>query len=280
MPISIPEMKTLRFQGPRSIAASSDASILFGAGYTHHRTHLVLGGGLLLAHITAVNVYLNGRLFRQLGSATNLDRRNKYYGMTAFSANNVLTISHIREGLRRFVESHSTAIGMATGVANPVDSMEIRLTLSASAPAPSTIDVYGEVSAPKETVFVLQDKEDLFEYTTNGDKLMNQIFQRDEVLDCLFFELTGCAVDEIQLTYADKLIQQRIAALQSHIQASTVYRTAQADLWTFDKSERGFGKEPIVYGPSGRFEAKLTLSGISGSASVKLRKSTIENWVA
>lgn len=271
--MNIPFIETIINEAPASVVAGETAVIRIRPGYTRLRDHIILGGSLTLAHLESIQVWINGQIQRELGSADDLDKRNQYYGMPAHSVNSILTVSHIREGLRRFVETHATGVGMGTGpnVKNPIHTMEIRIKIASGAPAGS-ISSYGEVSQPTPPGLLLKETLDTKEYTTNGEKTISDLITGPEEIDAIFIEEDGATVDSLRVFNQGRTIHERTAALNKHIIDSGQFRVNQSGLYILDKSERGFGKEPLLVSPVSRFELKPTLSGISGTGKIHIRK--------
>lgn len=268
----IPQISTIENEAPRNVSPGQTAIIAIRPGYTRLREHLTLGGSLTLDKITDISIWKNGQILRQLGSATDLDKRNQYNGLPSYASSGVLTISHIREGLRRFVETHATGVGMATGVKDAINSLDIKLEIDGTAPASSTITSVGEVTSPRGPGIILRETVEDFEYNTNGEKVINSLIQEDEQIDCIFLEENNLTVDSLEVRNFGTQIFSRTAAVNNHIINSGGFKLPQSGLFAYDKSERGFGKEPLIVTPNGRFELRPIISGVSADAVLKVRK--------
>jgi len=268
----IPQISTIENEAPRSVTPGQTAIISIRPGYTRLREHIVLGGGLTLADITDISIWKNGQILRQLGSATDLDKRNQYNGIPSHASSSVLTISHCREGLRRFVETYATGVGMATGVKDAINNLEIKFDIDGGANAASTIVSSAEVTSPRGPGIILKETIEEFEYVSNGEKVINSIVHEDEQIDSIFLEEDGLAVDSLEVMNFKQQIFKRTASMNNHIINSGGFKLPQSNLFTFDKSERGFGKEPLIVTPNSRFELRPTISGVSGSGTLKVRK--------
>jgi hypothetical protein len=267
---ALAQLATILNEAPRSVASNSDAIISIRPGYTRLREHLILTG-LVLADITAISIWKNGQIFRQLGSATQLDKINQYNGLPSFASSGVLTISHCREGLRRFVETHATGVGMATGTENAINSLEIKLTIGTVGGTPS-IESYGEVTAPTQAGIILGESIRTMTYAANGEIVIDDLITQPEQLDAIFLEETGLVVDRLEVFNNERSIFNRPKVLNDCIINQGGFKLPQANLFAYDKSERGFGKEPLLVTPNSRFRLVMNISGITGTGTLKVRK--------
>lgn len=270
---------TLLNEAPRSIIPGSDAVIMILAGSTRIREHLILSGGLLLSHIKNVTIKTNGNQRRHLGSGAWIDLMNQHNGLESFANSGVLTISHIREGLRKFKETHATAVGMANSpdIVNAIGSMEIRITLDASAPATSHIESYGDVTVPLPPGVVMNEVIHSFDVQTDGEKTISNLFERHEKVNAIFLEYENCAIDRLIVNNNRREIFNRPKAVNDHILKSGGYKIPQAGYFALDKTERGFGEEIISVNRTSFFELKPTFSSVVADAKVHVHVQTIEN---
>lgn len=272
-----PRLETIKGR-TEDLPASSQPRFFMGPGYTVLRSHLVPSASVTLADIEAIQLRLNGTAYRDLGSATNLDKHNQFDGIPAFSANGVLTIDHTRTGLRRFVETHISGIGMDPKAENPIDSLEIVLTIGSGIAASQTCTVYHEVTNAAGTTMVIKETSRVFTYTGNGEQIIDDLVKsnQESIASIALFE-GSLSVDELEVRNARKTVFHRTDDLNTHIINSAPFKTVQSGLFVFDKGERGFGKEPLVTRRDD-LELILQVSGISGSGTVTVQKRELVRW--
>jgi len=249
-------------------------------GKTRLRDHLVLSG-VTLAEITQIELVLNGEVVRNLGSAVEADVIQQYNGLPAYSTNSVLTISHVREGLRRFAESMMTGIGMATKTTNgqrPITSMEYRFTVAGTASATDSIALYSQSTAPTNPGVLLYENVETHLLTTNGEQQIRDLVKGPEEIDSIFLYENTLSVDSMIVQVANREIFNRTEGVNKQVVDCSGFKTYQTEFFPFDKSENGWGKEPLIVTPQDELVLKPTVSSTSGSTSVKVFKRHLKAW--
>lgn len=268
------------FEKSISLSPGNVNVLQISPGKTRLRDHLVLTG-VTLAEITQIELVLNGEVVRNLGSATELDVINQYNGLPAYSTNSVLTISHLREGLRRFSESMITAIGMATVTSNgqrPITSMEYRFTIAGTASATDAIAVYSQTTAPTNPGVILRENVENHIISADGEAQIRDLVKGPEEIDQILLYENGLSVDSCIIQVANREIFNRTDAVNKQIVDASGFKAYQTAFFPFDKSENGWGKEPLIVTPTDELVVKPTVSSASGTDSVKVFKRHLAEW--
>jgi hypothetical protein len=267
----VPDVFTLKNEDFRNVSTDGVAVLDLGPGFNRLREHVkITGTSVALTDITNVELWLGGVKYRDLGSATDIDRMNQFHGLAAWHITNnpILTISHVREGLRRWQESMVTALGM--DVSNPeamgIPSAQLRFTL-ASAPSDVALESWAEVSQPTAAGMVLQERIVPYAYTSDGEKRILDLDQGVE--EILQIAVYSSKITNLELWKGGRPIFQRSTAINSRIQTDGGWRTTVANLWVFDNGERGFGRKPLTVTPQDDFQIRPTLASVSGTEELK-----------
>lgn len=287
--LNIPEIPVdfdlVKMEKPRVFEAGSNFEFLMGPGHTVYALFCQLKGTLTADELTNLQLWFQRKNRRELGSGSTVDKENQYFGSPASSTNDFLQIWLCRNpaGSARFGETFNlTAIGMDPNAENPITSLQLKGAVAGSAESTVDMEVWALVGPATPTVAYFSTEVESFTYDANGSERLSRLFDdRNVAVESISLELSGVAIDDLNFEANGKDVFDEIPLdLYKEIVGTSRRRTYQSNLWMIEKGAVPFGytKEPWIIGPDSKAKLDMTLSGISGSGTVTVRKKIIEAW--
>jgi len=230
-------------------------------GRTYHGLAIEYGGATL-AQLNAFRVKLDGEVIMNLGSATELDKRNQFDGRAA--ASGVLFINFERAELMNLANRMVTVIGTGATQQKGMKSREpstlqLEIDIDAAAVAP-TLTLTALQSEPSPLGIVRRLKE--FNYSApNGTFEIADLPKggsQNAQIGRVYIVSSNCTDCEIRKN--NRTIFERSKALNDVLQADGK-RVPQTGYFVIDPTETGLGGQSIELADAQDFRLILTMNG-------------------
>lgn len=250
---------SLRMPDANTTTPGATAIFKLPVGMRYHELSLEFSG-ITLAQMSEIRLVANGKpIHRYTGVMRNVI--NMHDGRTDAGTTGILTIPLDRHKLKTRAAEEESAPN--TGLNMPIRSLQLEIDMSANATAP---------------VFKLtaEQSENSADYT--GKVIHNLYFPRStmgageaQVSDLMFGTLISQALNRVfikpsagtiskaQIERDGRIIFDRSAALNNAIMTEGL-RTPQAGYYVIDRTERGYGGDPLVLIGANDFRYRLTCS--------------------
>ncbi|MCG8392755.1 MAG: major capsid protein P2 [Pseudomonadales bacterium] len=252
-----------RVPSPEGVAAGQTATFKCQIGRQYLELELMYSG-VTLAQMTEIRVMANGKAIHTY-SATERDKMNQYMGMAP--ANGILRIPFIRSKLKTMAAEVET--GITTGVPGPdgrqitAFNVEIDIDPAATAPALEMNATQANPSAngPGTIMHIKRFRRNL---SGAGEFEISDIPFGGPTTIALnrafLFEGSGETIDKVKVERNLRSIWERSKALNERLQSDNKL-VPQSGMVVIDKTERGYGGDPIQLAGYNDFRYLLTSSG-------------------
>ena len=252
-----------RVPSPEGVGAGQTATFKCQIGRQYLELQLNYSG-VTLAQITEIRVMANGKAIHTY-SGEERDAMNQYMGMAA--ANGILRIPFNRSRLKTMAAEVET--GITTGVAGPdgriitAFNVEVDIAAAASAPALSMNATQANPSAggPGTIMHVKRFRRNL---SGAGEFEISDIPFGGPTTIALnrafIFEGSGQEITKVKIERELRSIWERDKALNERLQSDNKL-VPQSGLVVIDKTERGYGGDPIDLAGYNDFRYLLTSDG-------------------
>ncbi len=253
------EVRMPAFEG---VAAGQTATAKLPIGRRFHELQLTYSG-VTLAQITEIRLFANGKVIHRY-SGTDRDSMNQFDGRAA--AGGILAIPFDRFNLITQAGREETALntGSVSEAGLSINSLylEIDIDGAASAPAFSMTATQSDALAggPGTVLHVQRHTRDFAGAGTFDISDLPRGTATSIALNRIFFKESANAITDVKLERNQYTIFERSATLNSKVQTDGI-RTPQSDIYVVDKTERGFGGDPIDLVGVSDFRYNLTVDG-------------------
>lgn len=254
-----------KIPSPEGVAAGQTGTWKLPIGHQYMELQLEYSG-VTLAQMTEIRVLANGRPF-QTYSAADLNAMNKFNGMADAATDSVLRLPFTRVGLKTGAGEWET--GITTGVADQagrrIGSLNVEIDFDAAASAPA-VNMTASVTSPSQAgpgtmLHITRFRRNLagagefdisdLPHGTPTTQALNRVWFKEE---------GGETVDRVEIERDTRSLWRRSAALNARIQSDHV-RVPQSGWFVVDKTERGYGGDPISLVGYNDFRYQVTTSG-------------------
>lgn len=261
----------VRMPAPEGVGAGQTATFKLPIGRRYHALHLIGSASAAFA-VTAldeIRVLANAKVIqRYTGAERNSMNKFDDRADAATSANGfILTIPFDRFNLMTKAAEEETAIntGVADGNGKAIRSLSIEIDCASGMHASAALAMYADQSealpgGPGTVPHILRSTRD---FAGGGEYDISDLPRGGETtqaLDRIFFKPSANAVSALKVESDQYTIFERTAALNERIQTDGI-RVPQAGYFAWDRTEWGYGGDPVpLVGPQD-FRYKPTLSG-------------------
>lgn len=253
----------LRMPSPEGVAKGQTATFKLPIGHRYHFLHVTYGG-VTLAQMTEIRVLANNKVIHRY-SATDRDTMNKFDGLPA--AGGILTIPFDRIGLKTKAGDEETALN--TGSVNgetglSIQSLHIEIDIDAGATAP-VMSMHADVSENKAggPGSVLHIVKHIRDASGAGEFDISDLpYGRSTsvALNRVWFKPSANAINKVVIERNTYIAFERTAELNTRAQLQGV-RNPQAGFVVVDRTEKGYGGDPLSLAGVTDFRYKLTVTG-------------------
>lgn len=254
------EVRMPAFEG---VAAGQTATAKLPIGRRYHELALTYSGATL-AQLTEIRLFANGKVIHRY-SAVDRDMMNQFDGRAA--AAGILIIPFDRYNLITQAGREETALN--TGSVNPdsglsINSLYLEIDIDAAAVGTAlSLNATQSDALPGGPGTVLHIQRHTRDFAGAGDFDLSDLPRGTATsiaLNRVFFKESANNITDVKIERNQYTIFERSATLNSNIQTDGV-RTPQANVFTVDKTERGFGGDPIDLVGVSDFRYNLTIDG-------------------
>lgn len=261
----------VRMPAPEGMGPGQTVTFKLPIGRRFHALHLIGAASAAFA-VTALNeirVLANAKVIQRFTGAER-NSMNKFDGRqdAATSANGfILTIPFDRFELMTKAAEEETAINTGSADANgkAIRSLSVEIDVAAGAHASAALSMYADQSealpgGPGTVPHILRSTRD---FAGGGEYDISDLPRGGETtqaLDRIFFKPSANAVSSLKVESDQYTIFERTAALNERLQTDGI-RVPQSGWFAWDRTEWGYGGDPVpLVGPQD-FRYKPTLSG-------------------
>lgn len=252
----------VRMPAGEGIAAGQTATFKLPIGRRFHELQLAYSG-VTLAQMTEIRLFANAKVIHRY-SGTDRDLMNQFDGRAA--AAGILVLPFDRYKLKTLAGEEETAFntGSADANGNAITSAYIEIDIDAAAAAPVLSLMATQSDAlPGGAGTVLHIQRHTRDAAGAGEFDISDLPRGTATsiaLNRIFFKPSANAVNKLTVERNQYTIFERIAALNSKVQTDGV-RVPQAEFYALDKTERGYGGDPIDLVGVSDYRYKLDMSG-------------------
>lgn len=252
----------VRMPSAEAVAAGQTATFRLPVGRRFHELQLAYSG-ITLAQMTEMRLYANNKVIHRY-SAAERDTMNQFDGRAA--AAGVLTIPFDRYALKTLKAQEETALNTGSQGADgsAITSMYLEIDLDAAAAAPAfSLTATQSEAVPGGPGTVLHVVKQIRDAAGAGDFEISDLPRGTPTsiaLNRIFFTPSANAISAVKVERNQYTIFERSAALNEVVQADGV-RVPQAGVVAIDKTERGFGGDPINLLGVNDYRYRLTMTG-------------------
>ena len=254
-----------KIPSPEGIAAGQTATWKLPIGPQFMELQLAFSG-VTLAQMTEIRILATGRPF-QTFSAADRNTMNMFDGMADAADDGVLILPFTRRGLKTGVGEWET--GVTTGVADQagrrIDSLNVEIDIAAGASAPS-IEMTASITSPRPSgpgtlLHIARYRRNLSGVGQFDISDLPKGTPTTIALNRTWFKEEGVeTVERLEVERDGRSLWRRNANLNARIQADHV-RVPQAGWFVLDKTERGYGGDPITLQGYNDFRFMVDTSG-------------------
>lgn len=251
-----------RMPAGEGIAAGQTATFKLPIGRRYHELQLTYSG-VTLAQMTEIRVFANGKVIHRY-SATDRDSMNQFDGRSA--AGGILIIPFDRYNLKTNAGEEETALNTgsadAAGLAITSLYMEIDIDGAAAAPVMSLVATQSDalVGGAGTVMHIQRHTRDVAGAGEFDISDLPRGTATSIVLNRIFFKPSANDISKVQIDRNNYVIFERSKALNERVQTDGV-RVPQAGFIAVDKTERGYGGDPIDLVGVADYRYKLTMTG-------------------
>ena len=252
----------VRMPAGEGIAAGQTATFKLPIGRRFHELQATYAG-VTLAQMTEIRLFANGKVIHRY-SAVDRDKINQFDGRAA--ASGILVIPFDRYNLKTLAGEEETALNTGSldenGVGITSLYLEIDIAAAASAPAISFNATQSDaLGGGAGTILHIQrhtrDAAGAGEFDVSDLPRGNAT---SIALNRLIVKPSANDISKVQIDRNQYVIFERTKALNEQVQADGV-RTPQSGYIVVDKTERGYGGDPIDLLGVSDFRYKFTMTG-------------------
>ncbi|AUR98305.1 double jelly roll capsid protein [Vibrio phage 1.249.A._10N.261.55.B9] len=252
----------VRMPAGEGIAAGQTATFKLPIGRRFHELQLAYSG-VTLAQMTEIRIFANGKVIHRY-SGSDRDSMNKFDKRAA--ASGVLTIPFDRYKLKTLAGEEETALNTGSADANGVSItsvyMEIDIAAAASAPVMSLTATQSDAlpGGPGTVLHVQRHTRDAAGAGEFDISDLPRGTATSIALNRIFFKPSANDIAKVTIERNQYTIFERSKALNEVVQTDGV-RTPQSGFVVVDKTERGYGGDPIDLVGVSDFRYKLDMTG-------------------
>jgi len=257
---------TKKIQAPEGVAAGQTATTKLATGLKYHELQVVTN--MSLADMKEIRVVANNKVIHRY-SAAERDTMNKFYGLEAFTG--ILMIPFDRKSLK--VRNMEEITGLETGVrgstGEQISALYLEIDIDENAISP-TMDVYATTSpvTGEGVGTVMHVKKNTRNAAGSGEL---------EISDLPFNEPTAAALNSVFFFPKDKggnpvainkiTVERGLYKVYERTKALNLFmlkngeRTPQANVWTVDFTENGYGANALDLRGYQDFRYRLDMAG-------------------
>lgn len=253
------EVRMPAFEG---VAAGQTATAKLPIGRRYHELQLTYSG-VTLAQITEMRLFANGKVIHRYSGADR-DSMNQFDGRAA--AGGILAIPFDRFNLITQAGREETALNTGSqseqGLSINSLYLEIDIDGAAAAPAFSMTATQSDALAggPGTVLHVQRHTRDFAGAGVFDISDLPRGTATSIALNRIFFKPSANALTDVKIERNQYTIFERSATLNTRIQTDGV-RTPQGGIFAVDKTERGYGGDPIDLVGVSDFRYNLTVNG-------------------
>lgn len=252
----------VRMPAGEGIAAGQTATFKLPIGRRFHELQLAFSG-VTLAQMTEMRLFANGKVIHRY-SAVDRDAINQFDGRAA--AGSILVIPFDRYNLKTLAGEEETALNTGSVDANGVGitSLYLEIDIDAGAAAPVlSINATQSDALAGGAGTVLHIQRHTRDAAGAGEFDVSDLPRGNATsiaLNRLIVKPSANDVSKVQIDRNQYVIFERTKALNEKVQTDGV-RTPQAGYIVVDKTERGYGGDPIDLVGVSDFRYKFTMTG-------------------
>lgn len=252
----------VRMPAGEGIAAGQTATFKLPIGRRFHELQLAYSG-VTLAQLTEMRLFANGKVIHRY-SATDRDNLNQFDGRAA--AAGILAIPFDRYKLKTLAGEEETALNTGSADANGVaiTSLYLEIDIDAAAVAPVlSLTATQSDALPGGPGTVLHIQRHTRDAAGAGEFDISDLPRGTATsiaLNRVIFKPSANDISKVQIDRNQYVIFERSKALNEKVQTDGV-RVPQAGYIVVDKTERGYGGDPIDLVGVSDFRYKLTMTG-------------------
>lgn len=253
-----------RMPSPEGVGAGQTATFKLPIGRRYHELQMeYTGTTITLALMTEIRIIANGKIIHRY-SAAQRDSLNQFDGRTA--SNGILIIPFDRYNLKTLAAETESALntGSLNENADGIKTLSVEVDIASGAVAPIlSMTATQSDSIPGGSGTVMHCLKHTYSVAGAGDFEISDLprgGQTSMFLNRIFFLPSANDISHMNIMRNSYNIFDRSKTLNERMQKDGV-RTPQSGYIAIDKSEKGFGGDPIDLRQITDFRYKLTMTG-------------------
>jgi hypothetical protein len=256
---------------PEGVAPGQTATFKLPIGRRFHLLQLLYGGGSALVDFTEIRVLANAKVIHRY-SATDRDAMNQFDGRAA--AAGILVLPFDRYFLNTLASDEETALNTgpaAPGSAIRITSLHVEVDILPAAPPAVTLAMNATVSdaptnpkgepvGPGTVMHILRHTRSAAGAGSFEISDLPAGTATSMALNRIFFNPSANLITRLEIERNQYKIFDRTDALNRRMQADGV-RTPIAGWYAIDKTEQGYGGDPIDLLAVADYRYRLAVSG-------------------
>lgn len=250
---------SLKMPGANTTVPGSTALFKLPPGMRYHELELIFSG-ITLAQMTEIRLLANGKPIHRY-SAELRNKVNLFDGRADAATTGILKIPLDRYNLKNREAEEETAFN--TGANMPIRSLQLEIDMASGSYTP-VFDLYADQSenSPAYTGKVLWQLLHPRNASGAGESQFSDLHPdllANQALNRLVAVPESGEISKAQIERDGRILFDRTTALNEAIQADGV-RVPQAGMFVIDRTERGFGGDPVIIRGANDFRYRMTFS--------------------